>query len=255
MRRDVGSQSGDSYGVALNSERCLIVNADDFGQTHGINAGVVAAIDHGIVTSASLMVRWPAARAAAQLARRRPRLSLGLHIDLGEWIFQDGKWSALYQVVPTEGARAVAQEVERQLAAFRRFTGNDPTHLDSHQHAHQQEPVRSVVQDLAHRLGTPVRHYTPHVRHCGGFYGQTTRGEPALDLISVDRLIHLLEALPPGYTELLCHPGQAAELTSMYRSEREVEIRSLCDSRVLTAISELGIRLCTFHDVVTQSKK
>jgi predicted glycoside hydrolase/deacetylase ChbG (UPF0249 family) len=66
--------------------RYLIVNADDFGQSDGINQGVVKAYERGIVTSASLMVRWPTASAAAVYARAHPDLSLGLHIDLGEQI-------------------------------------------------------------------------------------------------------------------------------------------------------------------------
>jgi predicted glycoside hydrolase/deacetylase ChbG (UPF0249 family) len=45
--------------------RLLVVNADDFGRSRGVNAGVIAAHERGIVTSASLMVRWPAARGAA----------------------------------------------------------------------------------------------------------------------------------------------------------------------------------------------
>jgi len=48
-------------------QRYLIVNADDFGQSQGVNRGVIAAHEHGIVTSASLMVRWPAAIEAAAI--------------------------------------------------------------------------------------------------------------------------------------------------------------------------------------------
>lgn len=254
MKPAEGSRSARRHTAAPTSARCLIVNADDFGQTHGINQGIVSTVDCGIVTSASLMVRWPAASAAVQLARLRPHLSLGLHIDLGEWMFQDGTWVALYQVVPPEDARTVAEEVERQLAAFRRLTGRDPTHIDSHQHVHRKEPVRSVVLEMAHRLGVPVRHFARDIRHCGAFYGQMAHGEAAPDLISVDHLIHVLETLPPGTTELCCHPGKAIDLTSMYRFERETEIRALCDSRLLTTISELNIRLCSFHDFSTQSE-
>ena len=41
-------------------KRCLIVNADDFGQSTGVNQGIITAYEQGIVTSASLLVRWPA---------------------------------------------------------------------------------------------------------------------------------------------------------------------------------------------------
>ena len=64
--------------------RQLIVNADDFGQSHSVNRGILAAHERGIVTSTSLMVRWPAAAKAAALGRTHPRLSLGLHVDLGD---------------------------------------------------------------------------------------------------------------------------------------------------------------------------
>jgi len=53
-------------------ERRLIVNADDFGQSPGINRGIMEAHERGIVTSVSLMVRWPAAVEAAAYARRLP---------------------------------------------------------------------------------------------------------------------------------------------------------------------------------------
>ena len=42
-------------------ERCLIVNADDFGGDEGTNRGIVAAHERGIVTSASLLVNMPGA--------------------------------------------------------------------------------------------------------------------------------------------------------------------------------------------------
>jgi len=66
-------------------QRLLIVNADDFGLSDGVNRGIVEAHERGIVTSASLMVWHDAARAAAAYARGRPQLDVGVHLDLGEW--------------------------------------------------------------------------------------------------------------------------------------------------------------------------
>ncbi|MBA2446642.1 MAG: ChbG/HpnK family deacetylase, partial [Chloroflexi bacterium] len=129
--------------------RSLIVNADDFGQSPGVNRGVFAAHERGIVTSASLMVRWPAAAKAAAYARERPELSLGLHVDLGEWAYRHDTWVPVYAVVPTDDPTAVAAEVAHQLATFRRLAGRDPTHVDSHQHVHRSEPVHSVLAETA----------------------------------------------------------------------------------------------------------
>src|SRR5215470_18291652 len=61
--------------------RYLNVNADDFGADQHVNRGIIEAHERGIVTSASLMVDMPGARAAVRLAKERPRLSVGLHAN------------------------------------------------------------------------------------------------------------------------------------------------------------------------------
>ena len=91
----------------MSAERLLIVNADDFGQSAGVNRGVARAYEEGIVTAASLMVRWPAAREAAGYARERPQLDVGLHLDLGEWYYAEGEWRARYGGLDTADADAV----------------------------------------------------------------------------------------------------------------------------------------------------
>lgn len=231
----------------MATERYLIVNADDFGQSPGVNRGIVAAHQGGIVTSASMMVRWPAAAEAAAYGRNDPEFSLGLHLDLGEWAFRDGAWVPVYEVVPADDPDAVAREIEDQLAEFRRLVGRDPTHFDSHQHVHRSEPVRSILIGLGQKLGVPVRHYTPVIAYCGQFYGQTAKGEPYPDGISIDGLLRTLAELPAGVTELGCHPGAGDDIDSMYCGERSREVETLCHPRVRTALDELEIELRSFH--------
>lgn len=224
----------------------LIVNADDFGQSPGVNRGIIEAHERGIVTSASLMVRWPAAAEAAAYAREHSGLSVGLHFDLGEWAYRDGAWVRLYEVVPPDDPAAVEEEAARQLAAFRRLLGREPTHLDSHQHVHREEPARSILSGIARDLGLPLRHETPHIRYRGDFYGQDAQGAPFPEAIGVEALLRLLEGLPPGITELGCHPGSGEGPAGMYRMEREEEVRTLCDPRVRAALAALGIELRPF---------
>src|SRR5438067_5304406 len=107
--------------------RFLIVNADDFGQSPGVNRGVIETHEQGIVTSASLMVRWPAAAEAAAYARDHGKLSVGLHLDLGEWRYRNGQWEAVYTVVSTEDSAAVGAEIRRQFEAFQRLLEQPPT--------------------------------------------------------------------------------------------------------------------------------
>jgi predicted glycoside hydrolase/deacetylase ChbG (UPF0249 family) len=235
--------------VTKSATKYVIVNADDFGQSPGINRGIVTAHEHGIVTSASLMVRWPAATAAGAYARAHPQLSVGLHLDLGEWVCREGRWLPAYEVVATEDAAAVATEVDRQLAAFRDIVGRDPTHIDSHQHAHLEEPVRSIVLAVGRRLHVPVRRCDAVIRYCGDFYGQTDEGDPCPEILSMAGLLRVLNGLSPGVTELGCHPGDASDLDTMYRDERLLEIRVLCDPRVRAALPSLGLQLCAYSNL------
>ena len=239
---------------AKRQKRFLIVNADDLGQSPGINRGVIEAHERGIVTSASLMVRWPAAREAADYARNHARLSLGLHFDFSEWACRRGKWERLYQVVDEDDVHSVAREANRQLAAFQDLMGANPTHLDSHQHAHCQRALRPIFVEMANALGVPLRSCTPKLRYCGGFYGQTCNGRLLPSFISVRALTKILAALPPGFTELGCHPGYADDLESMYKEERAMEVKTLCNPQVRVVLGEIGIELCSFCDITTKGR-
>jgi chitin disaccharide deacetylase len=216
-------------------------NADDFGLSVGVNQGIIQAHELGIVTSASLMIRWPAAPEAALYGRQRSGLSLGLHVDLGEWSFREGRWMPLYEVIATDDADAVAEEVGLQLAAFRRLVRRNPTHMDSHQHVHLRESVRSVMIEHARMLGVPLRHISSAICYCGDFYGQTAEGMPLVNAISVETMFAILAGLPEGITELTCHPGQSDDQETMYRNERAQELSTLCDPRVRNAINSMGI--------------
>jgi len=228
------------------SARRLIVNADDFGFSSGVNRGIVEAYEHGIVTSTSMMVGQSAADHAAAYARDHPALGVGLHLELPRSLLRR-------DVAANVHARARAQ-----LERFRALVGRDPTHIDSHRHAHRREPARSAALELGAELDVPVRHFSPTIRHAPEFYGQhygriySTTSAP--ERVGVEALVGLLERLEPGATELCCHPGYPDDLPvpfrkEPYRTERAVEVRTLCDPTVRKTVEQLGILLCAFSDV------
>jgi predicted glycoside hydrolase/deacetylase ChbG (UPF0249 family) len=231
----------------MSETRVLIVNADDFGLSGGVNAGIVEAHEHGIVTSTSLMVRKPAAEQAVALARGLPSLAVGLHIDIGQWDYEEGEWRVAYERCSAHDRAAVEEECRDQLEAFRSLLGRDPSHLDSHQHTHMSEPVASVAEALTAELGVPLR--DRGIRYEGGFYGQSGRGEAFPEGITSERLIELIEALPVGVTELGCHPGLGMRDESSYAIEREQELHVLCDPRAREAIERERIALRSFADL------
>jgi chitin disaccharide deacetylase len=231
--------------------RYLIVNADDFGYTEGINRGILDAHVKGIVTSASLMVERPAAPHAAALARENPRLGLGLHVEVKRWrtSWMPRRGSARSADAVKRGAR---EDLRRQLDRFRLLVGREPSHLDSHQHRHMAEFVRPAFEEVAEELSIPLRRLDPLVRFCGEFYGHDGRGHPDPEAISIDALIRLIEDVEGPVTELCCHPGYADGLEDWYRAERELEVRALADPSVRRVVEREGIRLCSFAEVVVQ---
>ena len=233
-------------------ERFLIVNADDFGQTAGLNRGIIEAHQCGIVTSASLMVRYPMALEAANYARAHPELSVGLHFELTEWRYAGGEWQQAYQTADARDAVAIRDELERQFARFEELLGREPTHLDSHQHAHLTEPLQSITRAAAERLGIPLRGLTPAVTYCGSFYGQDATGVSYPQHIALSHLIEVIKTLPVGWTELGCHPGYGEGLDSVYLTERENELRVLCSQEARDEIERQDVRLCSFHDLKLQ---
>jgi PEP-CTERM/exosortase A-associated glycosyltransferase len=233
----------------MTTERWLIVNADELGRSPGVNEGIVEAHRRGVVTSASALVRRGAAEAAAELVRSHPKLSVGLQVDLGESVYRDGRWIAVEEVVPLEDAEAVEREIVRQLQAFRDLFGKDPTHLDSQQDVHRTGHALPVLTGLARALGIPLRHLAPGIFVCSEFHGQTSRGFPYPQGSSVERLLALVEALPPGVTELICRPGRGADAGGMYRDEREDELNTLLDPRVREGIEAAGVALRSFRQI------
>jgi predicted glycoside hydrolase/deacetylase ChbG (UPF0249 family) len=221
-------------------DKYLIINADDFGASAGINRGILECHARGVVTSTSLMVTGRAVREAVAMSRDHPALAVGLHWDVcGE----DEREFDL------DDPGAVRDEFRRQLDAFQGLLGRLPTHVDSHRHVHRQENVLPLIRELVAPLGLPLRGDGP-VHFVGGFYAQWEWQVTNLEYVSVPFLQRLLrEEVPPGSTELSCHPGyRTPDYSSVYLAEREAEVRTLTDGRVRQTIRELGLRLVSYAD-------
>jgi predicted glycoside hydrolase/deacetylase ChbG (UPF0249 family) len=221
----------------------LIVNADDFGASTGINRGILECHTRGVVTSTSLMVTGRAVAEAVSMSHDHPVLAVGLHWDV---------WGEDDRNFDLDNVPAVRDEFRRQLDAFHRLLRRPPTHVDSHQHAHRQERLLPVFRELVSPLGVPLRD-DGRVRFVGGFYAQWEWLVTNLDYVSVPFLQRLLrEEVAEGWTELSCHPGyRSPDFSSVYIAEREVEVRTLTDPRVRQTIDDIGIRLASFADIGT----
>jgi Uncharacterized protein conserved in bacteria len=218
--------------------RYLIFNADDFGASTGVNRGILEAHERGVVTSASLMVTGRALEEAVAMSRAHPGLALGLHWD----VFGEDQ-----RRFDLENRDAVRTELIAQLKRFEDVTGRLPTHVDSHRHAHRE--VLSIFQEVVSPLGIPIRG-DGCVAYLSGFYAQWEWGVTRLQYISVDFLQTLLRTeVLPGFSEMGCHPGYVSDdYQAVYLAERETEVATLTDPRILETIRERGIELTSFAD-------
>jgi predicted glycoside hydrolase/deacetylase ChbG (UPF0249 family) len=218
----------------------LIINADDFGASAGVNRGILECHTRGVLTSTSLMVTGRAVRDAVAMSRDHPALAVGLHFDVcGE---DEREFD-------TDDVAAVRDEFRRQLDEFHRLLGRPPTHVDSHRHVHREEHLMPVFRELVGPLGVPLRD-DGRVRFVGGFYAQWEWRVTNLEYVSVGFLQRMLrEEVGPSWTEFSCHPGfRSPDFTSVYFAERETEVRTLTDPRVRRTIDELGIRLASYAE-------
>src|SRR5579864_3666565 len=132
--------------------RRLIINADDFGYTAGVNRAIVEAHSRGVVTSSTLMAHGLAFTEAADLAKTIPKLSVGCHVVLidGQPVlgaeqlpsltsgsqFRDGLMAFAARAI---AGRIDADEITAEATAQIRkiqSAGITPSHFDTHKHTH-----------------------------------------------------------------------------------------------------------------------
>jgi hopanoid biosynthesis associated protein HpnK len=149
----------------------LIVNADDFGLTSGVNRAIAELHDAGVLTSATLMARARATDEAIQLAIARPRLGVGCHLVLvdGQPVLPSNEIASLLdpktgEFYPTLGrflprlvsGRLRAEQLEAEASAQIRHLqarGIKITHIDTHKHTHMFPTVLRAVLRAARKAG------------------------------------------------------------------------------------------------------
>jgi hopanoid biosynthesis associated protein HpnK len=153
----------------------LIVNADDFGLTRGVNEGIVRAHREGILTSATLMANGPAFDDAVERAKQSPQLGIGCHLALVGGLAvaprekipsladENGRLPRSIGLLAAKlscgrvRTKDVETELRAQIEKIRR-AGIEPTHLDTHKHSHAHPRVMNALGRVAGEFGiTRVR--------------------------------------------------------------------------------------------------
>ncbi|MBM7653349.1 chitin disaccharide deacetylase [Neobacillus cucumis] len=224
----------------------LIVNADDFGYSRGINFGIIDAHKRGILNSATMMMNMPGMRHAVELAKENPNLQVGIHLvltcgrpiltDVPSLVDDNGNFKRLSEV--KEGNEISLDDLEREWTAQLELlleNGIQPTHFDSHHHVHTIPAFLPVVQKIAKKYNLSARNYFKEqvndVRlftdvFLDDFYGETA---------TYDYFEKIPSRVQDGQiVEVMCHPGyldKAILSGSSYAMDRVKE------TEILTTIS------------------
>ncbi len=264
----------------------LIVNADDYGRTASISAGIRYAHLNGIVTTTTAMMNFPAAAEAVRLAQAEcPRLGLGVQLNLTTGrpslpmeriptlVDRQGAFLSLHRlkvVFPSINPAELRAEWQAQIENFLK-TGATLDHLGSYDHAsYLNETAFRTMLDLAQEYQAPIR--SPYAIYlpsqipttsslfvsrvlsekpmpCPRFYVNSFYEASA----NLAHLLHILNLIPNGVGELMCHPGYVDEETlrdSSYTYQRESELKILTSPEAKEAAQTLAINLSTFREVL-----
>ena len=157
--------------------KLLIVNADDFGLSPGINAGIIEGFEKGVLTSASIMVNAPAFEQAVQLALMYDGLGIGVHLNVlrGKAVLPPAEIPSLvdpagrFMRSPIALCRDVLRrrvDLDHLSSEFsaqiqRTFeAGLRPTHVNSEKHVHMYPPIFARVVKLAEKYGIRAVRWT-----------------------------------------------------------------------------------------------
>jgi predicted glycoside hydrolase/deacetylase ChbG (UPF0249 family) len=275
-----------SVGV-LSSRRQLVVNADDFGFTPDVNRGILEAHRHGILTATTLMATGDAFEDAVGLARQADTLDIGCHL-----VLVGGRSLVTGRPYPPTVAKLLGALARREIDPYRELeaqvlriveAGLRPTHLDTHKHTHLAPPVLDAVARIGREFGIAWvrRPFDFPMSAVGGVPRLPRLASAALGLLRrrfhrvleragcrttdhfagfqitgrfrAAELVELLAMLPPGSTELMCHPGYCTEALRQARTRlkesREEELRALIAPEVRSAVEGNGIELVSYAGI------
>lgn len=249
----------------------LILNADDFGYSYGVNYGIIESHLRGVLTSTTLMAGMPGFDHAVSLAKAHPSLGVGVHLTLtcGRPVLTDHKTltepngdfhsQAYYHneeqpLDKDEVYREWKAQIEKVLAA-----GIEPTHLDSHHHVHTFRGLEDVFVRLAREYDLPVRNSRRDCtdNHVQGvpcpnylvdfiegsgvhFHTPLTEYAPAIESNMHCILLKAFKTL--DCVEIMCHPAYldtAVMLHSSFNLHRMCEVDLLISPATKAFIEQL----------------
>ena len=247
----------------------MIINADDFGYSAGINYGIFEAYKNGVLTSATLMTGMPGAEHAAEMMRIIPGMGVGLHLNTALGKPGNSKRKTLtdengFFIKPDKvlelnmeyNDEELYDELKEQFERFAALTGQMPTHMDSHLFSSDKlEKVKKIALVLANEYKIPLRnHETEYYKKVRFINHRDFGGIPGLEYVAEN----FDEIIKNEYVEIMSHPGYVDTYVmknSSYNIMRAEELDFLTGDRIKNLINENKVELVNYGSIANDIKK
>ncbi len=259
----------------------LIINADDFGLTEGINNGIIDGFKKGVIKDISLIADSNAYEHAVGLAKKNDIKNIGAHIVLSE---ETDPYRKYYRFpwryfLGAVSDKDIYSNVKNQISKIKN-SGFDITHVNSHQHIHIAPRILKIFVQLAKKFDIRFIRFPYEakifnfsdfknilrvfslrsmctlsksaliksgIKYNDYFYGHFYSGR-----LNREKLSQVLSDIKEGVTELCCHPGYLTDdirLKYIWHHNCESELMALSDPRFLEEVKKNNIELLSHAQI------
>lgn len=233
----------------------IIINADDFGLSEGINDGIIKSHKDGVVLSTTIMANGPAYKSAVKLAKENPNLGVGIHLvatfgkplrnDVPTLVDGNGNFK---RVINGDVSHIDEHQLFLEWCTQIEKVSEDITltHFDSHHHIHLNPKLKTIIEEISIKYNIPYR-------------GKKTVAKTSVRLeesfykegVTIRNIESLLQNNDQAF-DLMVHPAYLdkplAKLTSYY-NDRLIELKLLCSMELKELIDSYNVEICTYKSI------
>ncbi len=246
----------------------VIIIADDFGMSKGVNLGILEGFLNGVVTSTSMMTNMPGFYHGIEIMKEHKNLDVGIHFVLttgqplspkdkiNSLLNNSGNFEHNIERLAIADKEELKLELETQLKKFL-DTGFTPSHIDFHHEVNFAKNAVEVAIEIAKEYSLPMRGFEEHsralmdksgVKHpqrfLHGFYGDNLTTKDLINQINLGKEEEIIE--------IMCHPAFVDKFlldNSSYNRQRVIELDILTNIEIINFVKEKNIKLINFKEI------